>query len=75
MIDEKDLSPRDFLFTEKNLHARLLFLATETCYKKMDYAFAELGFDLRRALYYFQGTFVFLTSRSLLFTEKFSHTR
>ena len=44
-----------------------------TYYKKVNYAFAQLGLNLRRVIYYFRGSFALLTSRFVFFTEIFPH--
>ena len=40
--------------------------------KKIDYAFAQLGFDLRLVIYYFREVFALLTYRLVFFYRNFS---
>lgn len=65
---QRSVFPNDSAFLES------LFLTTELATKKVDYAFAELGFNLWRVVYYFRGAFTLLTSRLVFFTEIFPHT-
>ena len=52
---------------------KALFLATELA--KKNWTMPLFGLNLRRVVCYFRGSFTLLTSRSVFFTDIFSHSQ